>query len=251
MRHNTNIRIYITDNLTANTYVSLDKDQSHYLTTVMRQKVGNHLLAFNGRDGEWLVEVTDANKRVTTVQVKSQTQAQKVEPDLWLAFAPIKKARLDFIAQKATELGVSHIVPVMTRRTIVDRVKTERMHANATEAAEQCERLNVPTIGETIKLEKLIETWPADRALMFCDEDLSGKSAYSALQDFQTSDAPQKWGILIGPEGGFDDHERKLIKSLSNTVTVSLGPRVLRADTAAISAITLWQAAIGDWASSK
>ncbi|UTW54924.1 16S rRNA (uracil(1498)-N(3))-methyltransferase [Kordiimonas sp. SCSIO 12610] len=251
MRHNTNIRLYVSEDLTENQVLSLDKEQSHYLGNVMRKNPGDQLLTFNGRHGEWLSEIIDANKRSVTLKALEQTQPQKTEPDLWLAFAPIKKARLDFIAQKATELGVGHIIPVLTRRTIVDRVKTERMHANAIEAAEQCERLTVPTIGETLKLEKLIDQWPTDRALMFCDEDLSGDDAYSALKKYQSAHWIDKCGILIGPEGGFDDYERELIKSQPNTLVVSLGPRVLRADTAAISAITLWQAAVGDWSVSQ
>jgi 16S rRNA (uracil1498-N3)-methyltransferase len=213
----------------------------------MRQKVGANFLIFNGQDGEWLAEITDTNKRAVTVQILDQTKMQQPEPDLWFAFAPIKKARLDFIAQKVTELGVSHIIPVLTRRTIVDRVKTERMYANAVEAAEQCERLNVPTIGDVTKLETFIEEWPEDRMLMFCDEDLSGDSAYTVLKKSSIGASHSKWGILIGPEGGFDEHERAMIKNLPNSVVVSLGPRILRADTAALSAITLWQSSIGDW----
>lgn len=251
MRHNTNIRIYTANTLMQGGTVILDKDQSHYLVTVMRQKVGANLLTFNGRDGEWLAQITDANKRAVTIQILEQTKMQAPEPDLWFAFAPIKKTRLDFIAQKVTELGINRILPVMTRRTIVDRIKNDRMLANAIEAAEQCERLSIPTIDKMIKLEKLINTWPNDRLLMFCDEDLSGKDAYHALKETAKASGKQKWGVLIGPEGGFDDHERTLIKSKPNTVVVSLGPRILRADTAAISAITIWQAAIGDWSKSE
>lgn len=247
MSKNTQIRLFVDAPLASGGLVALERDQSHYLANVMRLKAGDSLTVFNGRDGEWQAEIKEVAKRQVTLQAISQTRAQTSEPDLWLAFAPIKKARLDFVAQKATELGVSHMVPVMTRRTIVDRVKTDRMSANAVEAAEQCERLNVPTVGEVVKLEALLADWPAERRLMFCDEDKSGEAAHTALQSVASKSAPGPWGILIGPEGGFDEQERALIRAHPATVTVSLGPRVLRADTAAMAAISLWQSALGDW----
>lgn len=240
-------RLFVEAPLNANGTISLDRDQSHYLANVMRVKVGNKVALFNGRDGEWACEITTVEKRQVALKVTEKIRGQSAEPDLWLVFAPIKKARLDFIAQKATELGVSHMVPVMTRRTIVDRVKIDRMAANAIEAAEQCERLNVPTVGDPIKLDKLLAAWPPERKIMFCDEDLSGAAAHTTLaaKDDKTNSAP--WAILIGPEGGFDDTERNLIRNHPNCITVSLGPRILRADTAAMAAISLWQSAIGDW----
>ncbi|WP_191253832.1 16S rRNA (uracil(1498)-N(3))-methyltransferase [Kordiimonas sediminis] len=240
-------RLYLTVPLSQGTVIELDKEQSHYLANVMRQKLGASLLVFNGKDGEWLAEISDLQKRSVSLKVKSQTKPQTPEPDLWLAFAPIKKARLDFIAQKATELGVSHLIPTMTNRTIVDRVKSERLDANAAEASEQSERLTVPTIADPIKLSKLLDDWPEDRMIMFCDEDLSGKPAIIALQETLPDHAGKPWALLIGPEGGFDDNERDRIQKHPNTVTVSLGPRVLRADTAALAAISLWQAVLGDW----
>ena len=240
-------RLFISDQLDENATLSLGRDQSHYIANVMRIRVGEKISLFNGRDGEWSAAVTALAKRQVTLSVLEKTKAQSAEPDLWLVFAPIKKARLDFIAQKATELGVSHLVPVMTRRTIVDRVKTERMAANAIEAAEQCERMNVPTVDEAIKLEKLIAEWPSERKIMFCDEDLSGTPAHTALAACGNKSNSGPWAILIGPEGGFDEKERDLIRKHPNCVTVSLGPRILRADTAAIAAISLWQSALGDW----
>ena len=240
-------RLYVDTDLPGDGAVTLDADQSHYLSNVMRARPGDGVALFNGRDGEWASEIENAAKRSVTLRLGAKLKDQRSEPDLWLAFAPIKKARLDFIAQKATELGVSHMVPVITRRTIVDRVKTERLHANAVEAAEQCERLALPTVGDPIKLEKLLDTWPAERKLMFCDEDLSGTPAHTALQAADDKSSPHPWGILIGPEGGFDDHERARIRKHPNTVVVALGPRVLRADTAAMAAISLWQSALGDW----
>ena len=240
-------RLFVDVSLDTDVVISLDRDQSHYLANVMRLKAGDRIAIFNGRDGEWLSEVSDITKREVTLRTKTHIKKQQAEPDLWLVFAPIKKARLDFIAQKATELGVSHMTPVMTRRTIVERVKTERMAANAIEAAEQCERLNVPTVGDAVKLDKLLSEWPADRKIMFCDEDLSGTPAQTALAAADEKPAAAPWAILIGPEGGFDDTERALIRNHSNCVTVSLGPRILRADTAAMAAISLWQSALGDW----
>lgn len=247
MRVNSKARLYVDALLAQGEPIVLSHDQSHYLANVMRLKIGEAIAVFNGRDGEWQTEIAETTKRQVTLLALKQIRKQQSEPDLWLVFAPIKKARLDFIAQKATELGVSHLVPVMTRRTIVDRVKTGRMVANATEAAEQCERLNVPTVGEPIKLKKLLAEWPLERKIMFCDEDLSGTPAHAALaaSDDKTNTAP--WAILIGPEGGFDAQERDLIRKHPNCVTVSLGPRILRADTAAMAAISLWQSALGDW----
>ncbi|TNE65011.1 MAG: 16S rRNA (uracil(1498)-N(3))-methyltransferase [Alphaproteobacteria bacterium] len=241
------IRLYIGDSLPGTGLATLGPDQSHYLGNVMRASTGMRVALFNGRDGEWAAEVASVQKKAVTLTVAEKLKEQGTEPDLWLVFAPIKKARLDFIAQKATELGVSHLAPVYTRRTIVDRVKTERLDANAIEAAEQCERLTVPTIAEPQKLDKLLAAWPADRRIMFCDEDLSGLPAHAALAAVADKKAAGPWAILIGPEGGFDDDERKMIRSHPNTTVVALGPRVLRADTAAMAAISLWQSALGDW----
>lgn len=240
-------RLYMDAPLPGDGTLTLGADQSHYLANVMRAGVGDRVALFNGRDGEWASAIASVKKKAVTLTLGEKLKDQQDEPDLWLAFAPIKKARIDFMAQKATELGVRHMVPVLTRRTIVDRVKIDRLHANAVEAAEQCERLTVPTVGEPVKLEKLIADWPMDRMLMFCDEDLSGTPAHTALQAANDKSSPKPWGILIGPEGGFDEHERALIRSHPNTVAVALGPRVLRADTAAMAAISLWQSALGDW----
>lgn len=241
------IRLYVTIPLPGRGTLTLDREQSHYLANVMRQKVGDRVALFNGTDGEWPAEIYSLQKRSVSLRVLEKTREQVPEPDLTLAFAPIKKARLDFMAQKATELGVAHLQPIYTRRTIVDRVKTERLHANAIEAAEQCERLNVPKIHEAIKLEKFLSSLSKNTMIMFCDEDKSGRPAHEVLCDMPDSRKTRPWVILIGPEGGFDDDERETIKSRSNTVVVSLGPRVLRADTAAMAAISVWQSAIGDW----
>lgn len=251
MAYKASIRLFVDTSLdttqSGDGILVLDRDQSHYLSNVMRTKLGNEVSLFNGRDGEWTAEVCDIQKRFVALKIKERVREQTPEPDLWLVFAPIKKARLDFIAQKATELGVSHLQPVYTSRTNVDRVKTERLHANAVEAAEQCERLTVPTIAEPEKFNALFANWPTDRKIMFCDETLSGEAALTALAKAGEKGASGPWAILIGPEGGFDDKERAAITAHPNTTVVALGPRVLRADTAAMAAISLWQSALGDW----
>ena len=247
MRKKNQHRLYVTSPLATDGLLTLSPEQSHYLVNVMRAAIGDAVALFNGRDGEWTATIADVKKKAVALIITTQTMEQKPEPDLTLVFAPIKKARIDFMAQKATELGIRHMQPIITHRTNVERVKTERLHANAIEAAEQCERLTIPTVSEPIKLDKLLNNWPTDRMIMFCDEDLTGKSAFTALTELSETQKKQPWAIVIGPEGGFDDRERVAIKALPNTVVVSLGPRVLRADTAAMAAISLWQSALGDW----
>jgi len=240
-------RLFLDENLPGGGIITLDREQSHYLANVMRVSTGAPVAVFNGRDGEWSTEVAEVKKREVVLRIREKIKEQTQEPNLMLAFAPIKKARIDFIAQKATELGVAHLQPIYTRRTNVDRVKTERLHLNAIEAAEQCERLTVPAVSEPTKLMQLIADWPTERMIMFCDEDLSGQSAHEALASLPEAEKAKPWAIFIGPEGGFDDTERDAIKKLPQTIVVALGPRVLRADTAAMAAISLWQSAIGDW----
>ena len=241
------IRLFVEFALSGSGAITLDKEQSHYLVNVMRVKEGAAIIVFNGRDGEWQARVGVLHKKATSLILETQLRTQEKEPDLWLAFAPIKKGRLYFMVQKATEMGVSHMIPMMTRYTNVDRMKVERLRANALEAAEQCDRLQVPTVTDLTKLEDVLNAWPDDRMIMFCDEDLSGRSAIDALSAADSKESPKPWGIFIGPEGGFDPDERALIKAHKNTVVVSLGPRILRADTAAIAALSLWQTALGDW----
>lgn len=237
------IRLWVDAPLERDMILALDKDQSHYLVTVMRAKSGEQLGVFNGRDGEWWADLARADRKHAELHLIELRRAQTPEPDCWLLFAPIKKARLDFVAQKATEMGVSKLQPVMTRRTIVDRVKDERLAANAREAAEQCDRLTVPEIGEAISLTALLADWPEDRRLLFLDEDLTALPVLTALESLD----PGPWAVLIGPEGGFDDAERAAIRRLPQCTPATLGPRLLRADTAAIAALALWQAALGDW----
>lgn len=220
----------------------MSRDQAHYLFGVMRLDVGAAVALFNGRDGEWLAQVTEAGKRGGTLVCETQTRPLQLPPDLWLLFAPIKKARTDFIVEKAAEMGAARIVPVQTDFTNSERIRQDRLQAHAIEAAEQCGGTFVPEVTDLQKLSRLLDTWPAERQLMFCDEAEAG----SALR--LASEARNKpWGILIGPEGGFSEAERKRLHAMTEAHVVSLGPRILRADTAAVAAMTLWQQALGDW----
>jgi len=212
---------------------------AHYLLNVMRMKPGDPILLFDNRSGEWLGTVAEAAKRALTIRIERQVRAIEAVPDLWLCFAPVKKARLDWIIEKATELGVARLQPVVTERTIVERVKRERIAAQIVEACEQCGRTALPELADPVKLPALLKHWPADRALLFADE--VGGAAIGDL------DAPAPAAILTGPEGGFTDRERDALLSTAATRRLSLGPRILRAETAAIAAISLWMAQYGDW----
>jgi len=241
------IRLFVTAGLFPGAAVMLEGADSHYLVNVMRKKQGDEVSLFNGRDGEWAAIIVEAGKKSVRLEVSDHLKSQLPEPDLWLAFSPIKRARIDFVAQKATELGVSKLLPIRTERTVVARVKGERLWANAKEAAEQCERLTVPAVEEIVPLRKLLGSWPKGRKLLFCDEDKTGPLIIKALEKADKKPARLPWGILVGPEGGFTDSERKLVRSHPECIPASLGPRLLRADTAVFSALSLWQAALGDW----
>ncbi len=252
MSNNIKARLYVAHDLTTGGQILLEGNQGHYLVNVMRLKATDHILLFNGRQGEWLAEITSTGKGRAAVVVEQIVMAQKPEPDLWYLFAPIKKARIDYMVQKATELGVSLIRPVLTARTNLDRLKEDKIRRHAIEAAEQCERFTVPIVPPMIKLQSLLDDWPEDRLLMFCDEEGSDDQntfpvgrAIDEVAAWQ--ERPRKWAILIGPEGGFTPDERRLIRSNANVVPVTLGPRILRADTAAVAAIALWQSYAGDW----
>ncbi|MGJ8544222.1 MAG: 16S rRNA (uracil(1498)-N(3))-methyltransferase [Sulfitobacter sp.] len=235
------IRLYVDHPLGAEQTVPLDRAQAHYLFGVMRQAAGAQLLLFNGQSGEWLAEVTEAGKRGGTLRCLAETKPLQMPPDLWLIFAPIKKTRTDFIVEKAAEMGVRRILPVMTEFTNSGRVQRDRLQAHAVEAAEQCGGTFVPEVAEAQRLDRLLDGWQAPRQLMFCDETRAGAAAGlpAALA------APA--AILIGPEGGFSPRERSRLAALDCAHPVALGPRILRADTAAVAALTLWQQAHGDW----
>jgi len=236
------VRLFVEHPLGAGQPVPLTREQAHYLFSVMRMATGGEILLFNGRDGEWRADITEAGKKAGTAVCDTQTRAQTLPPDLWLLFAPIKKARTDFIVEKAVELGVRRILPVQTRFTNSERIRQDRLQAHALEAAEQCGALFVPEVAELVRLDRLLADWPEERGLLFCDEAEAGSRA-AAL-----AGAPAPAAVLIGPEGGFSDDERTRLGGMSQTRVIALGPRILRADTAAVAALTLWQTQSGDWA---
>ena len=236
------IRLYVTPDLSHTAAVAPTPEQSRYLTGVMRLSQGDDLLVFNGRDGEWRATITEFTKRGVVLTCQDQTRPQATGPDLDLVIALVKKSRVETIVEKAAELGVRRIRPTITRRTNVEKVRLDRLDAITMEAAEQTGRLDVPVVDDPEKLEAILDGWDPARRLMFCDET-GGAPATSALQTAGSG----PWAILIGPEGGFAPEERERLRSLPYTTAVSLGPRILRADTAAIAAMTLWQSALGDW----
>jgi 16S rRNA (uracil1498-N3)-methyltransferase len=241
------IRLYADHPLAAGDTVPLTRDQAHYLFSVMRLQPGDGVLLFNGRDGEWLARVETGDKRGGALTVDEQTRPLQVPPDLWLVFAPIKKARTDFIVEKAAEMGAARILPVQTDFTNSERIRRDRLQAHAIEAAEQCGGTFVPQVDELQRLDRLLDHWPDGRRLMFCDEAAAGRS--SALTGDVALPGPDAgpWAILIGPEGGFSEPERARLRALPFARVVSLGPRILRADTAAVAALALWQHHLGDW----
>ena len=241
-------RLYIDAPLIQNGMVTLDRDQSHYIVNVIRMVEGEELLLFNGRDGEWCAEITSAHKKSSVLQVKENTRPQDQQPQLMLVFAPIKKARIDFIAEKATELGVGVLQPVMTDYTQVSRVNLSRLDANAIEAAEQTGRTTLMQINEPISLSKLLEDWPKSRHIIFCDEDCAGNPEDAmATKLLSFKGLGQDCAIFIGPEGGFSPRERELISGNDAAISVSLGQNVLRADTAMLAALSIWQGTVGAW----
>lgn len=236
------IRLHVQGGLAAGAPVAPTLDQSRYLTQVMRLKAGDDLLVFNGRDGEWRAVVAEVLKKGVVLRAEEQVRPQTHGPDLELIVAVVKKARIETIVEKATELGAARVRLVLTHRTNADRLRLDRLDAIAEEAAEQTGRLDVPLVDDPIKLDALLSGWDASRRLMFCDET-GGAPAIKAL----TAAGQGPWAILIGPEGGFSPEEGERLRALPFATAVSLGPRILRADTAAIAAMGLWQAAVGDW----
>ena len=238
------IRLFVHDDLKAGAPVAPGMEASRYLIAVMRLAIGSEVLLFNGRDGEWRATVVEADKRRCRLTVGSRVRGQETGPDLTLVMALVKRGRLETIVEKAAELGAARVQLVLTRRTNADKANVERLQAIATEAAEQTGRLDVPEILSPVKLSKLLDGWDAGRRLMFCDET-GGAPVLEALAGMEGG----PWAILIGPEGGFDPEEAERLRAMDCARVVSLGPRILRADTATISAMTLWQAAMGDWSS--
>jgi len=251
-------RLHVSAAFSAGAEVALDKSQAHYLRNVLRLNPGDSVLAFNGRDGEWRATLSGSAKH-TALTLEEQTREQTAPSDLHYLFAPLKHERLDYMVQKAVEMGVSRLQPVLTQHTQVKRINVERMRANAIEAAEQCGVLSVPDIGEPITFARALAARKPDRLLVFCDEDADVKDPVHALAGARQgpaallplstpgANAPQPLALLIGPEGGFAEDERAALLKLSNVVRLSLGPRILRADTAAVAALAVIQATLGDW----
>lgn len=236
------VRLFVNQSLGADQVVALGLAQSHYLFSVMRMAVGDAVALFNGQDGEWTAAVELASKRGGLLRCVAQSRPQLLPPDLWLLFAPIKKSRTDFIVEKSVELGAARIQPVQTRHTNSERIRQDRLQAHAVEAAEQCEATFVPQVADLVPLDRLLAGWPQDRRILWADESLT-----SAKTTLEAQVRGGKWAILIGPEGGFSQDEQKKLRAMPQVVPVSLGPRILRADTAAVAALTLWQATLGDW----
>ncbi|MBI4365671.1 MAG: 16S rRNA (uracil(1498)-N(3))-methyltransferase [Deltaproteobacteria bacterium] len=252
-------RVYIDAPLAAGKKVSLGRDQANHLVNVLRLKAGDAVLLFNGRDGEWQAELAAVGKRALTVAVGKHVREQPMPLDLHFMFAPLKHARLDYLVQKAVEMGVSRLQPVITRHTQVARVNLARMQANAIEAAQQCGVLTLPEIKEPVSFKTVAGTADAERLLVFCDEDAAVKDPVAALaqarptaQALLPAEAARlalPLAVLIGPEGGFAEDEREALRKRPNVLRLALGPRILRADTAAVAALALVQAVLGDWRS--
>ncbi|WP_425992619.1 16S rRNA (uracil(1498)-N(3))-methyltransferase [Brevundimonas sp. TWP2-3-2] len=234
------IRLHVIPDLSAGAAVAPTLDQSRYLTQVMRLRLGDDLLIFNGRDGEWRATIAEILKKGVVLRAGEQVRPQTLGPNLDLIVAVVKKSRVETIVEKAAELGARRVRLTVTQRTNVEHVRLDRLDAIAIEAAEQTGRLDVPTVDDPEKLAAILDGWDGARRLMFCDET-GGAPVAAAVTE------PGPWAILIGPEGGFSPEERERLRALPFTTAVSLGPRILRADTAAIAAMTLWQAAVGDW----
>lgn len=237
------IRLHVDQPLGPGCAVAVGPDQANYLFAVMRLTVGAPVLLFNGRDGEWLAHVTDAGKKRGLLLCDRQTRPHWAPPDLWLVFAPIKKDRTNMMVEKAVELGAARLCPVLTRFTNADRWRQDKQIAHVIEAAEQCGALHVPDITDVQPLDRLLAAWPADRLLLWADEVLAGQAA--GFAGLAGGGGPA--AILIGPEGGFSDDEKAKLRALPFVRPFSLGPRILRAETAAIAALVLWQSALGDW----
>ena len=236
-------RLHVNGDLSSDLEVTLEGPQSHYLRNVMRLKPGASVRLFNGRDGEWLAEIASLGKKSGAAVCRERTRVQDSPPDLHYLFAPLKQARLDYMAQKATEMGASVLQPVRTRHTVVPRVKRERLLANAVEAAEQCNLLSVPEVRDMADLDTVLDGWDVNRKLIYCDEAAEIASPLAALQEVDAGPI----AVLIGPEGGFSAEERGRLRAHPGVTAISLGPRIMRADTAAVAALAVVQAVLGDW----
>jgi 16S rRNA (uracil1498-N3)-methyltransferase len=236
-------RIFVPDALSAGAEFETDRQQSHYLLHVLRLAEGAELLAFNDRDGEWLVRIAAKTKKAVRLAAVEQTRPQPPLPDLVYCFAPLKQGRLDYLVQKAVEMGAGVLQPVITQHTQMKTVGVDRLQANALEAAEQCGILALPQVSEPVRLDALLAGWDPSRRLIFCDEGADTDNPLDALKAI----SERAFGLLVGPEGGFSEEERRQLRALPFVTAIPLGPRILRADTAAVAALALLQATIGDW----
>lgn len=236
-------RLFLPHDLVQDGIVEPDQQQSHYLAHVLRLKPAAKLLVFNGRDGEWLAEVAAVEKKKVPLRLLAQVRTQPPHPDLLYCFAPLKAGRLDYLVQKAVEMGAGVLQPVITQHTQMSTVGTDRLRANVVEAAEQCGILAIPRVEDAVKLDRLLWLWEPGRRLIFCDEGADTNNPVPALSAI----AERKLGLLVGPEGGFSEEERQQLRALPYVTPIPLGPRILRADTAAVAALAVIQATIGDW----
>lgn len=236
-------RLFVDAPLAAGGLIPVGAEQANYLLNVLRLDTGSVILVFNGRDGEWRTEIAERTKKACTLVCQERVREQENGPDIDYLFAPLKRSRLDYMVQKAVEMGVARLRPVLTQHTIAERVNLDRMRANAIEAAEQCGILRVPEVCEPVKLEKALDGWDQDRTLVFCDESASVANPMQALAGIGRG----KLSVLVGPEGGFSEAEQKLLRAKPYAKAISLGPRILRADTAAVAALAVVNAVAGDW----
>lgn len=243
MSHKLKTRLFIPDSLHPDAEVTLEDSQAHYLLHTLRAAPGDAVALFNGTDGEWLAVVEEVRKKGLRLRVQSLLSSHKPPPDIWLLFAPVKNEKIDYTVKRAVELGVAELHPVLTRRTVVTRVNLERLQANAVEAAQQCGRMEVPPVHEPLALEKRLGSWPEERTLLYCDESGSG----APLKNLLPALTSRSYALLIGPEGGFAPEEQTILARLPFVRPVSLGPRILRAETAALAALANLQAWVGDW----
>jgi 16S rRNA (uracil1498-N3)-methyltransferase len=243
IRDLTSERLFIDGDLGEGRRVELAPPQAHYLTAVLRLKLGARLLVFNGRDGEWVATLSETHKRGAALTIEAQARPQESGPDVDYLFAPLKRSRLDYMVQKVTEMGVARLRPVITERTIAERVNSDRMRANVVEAAEQCGILRVPAVDPPAKLDDVLDGWVPDRRIVFCDEEDQKADPVATLKKL----APGPLAVIVGPEGGFSPREREHLIGKSFVVPISLGPRIMRADTAAVAVLALVNATLGDW----